>query len=73
MLYEVITEACIANLDRVRKGYEQSLTRGDMFFFGQKHNRLNGNYGTARTLMGVLPKALRYAQSPQDLMQRLIV
>ena len=64
-------EALIAHLDRIRKGYEQSLARGDMFFFGQRHNRVNGNYGTARTLMGVLPKALRNAQSPQDLLQRL--
>jgi len=36
-----------------------------------RHGRLNGNYGTARTLMGVLPNALRQAQSPQDLLQRL--
>ena len=61
----------IANLERLRKGYEQSLSRGDMFFFGQRHNRLNGNYGTARTLMKVLPKALRNADSPNDLWQRL--
>ena len=64
-------ESLIANLDRLRKGYEQSLSRGDMFFFGQRHNRVNGNYGTARTLMKVLPKALRYAESPNDLWQRL--
>jgi len=63
--------AAAASLDRIRKGYEQSLTRGDMFFFGQRHNRVNGNYGTACALMGVLPKALRYADSPNDLYQRL--
>ena len=55
----------------VRKAYEAALGQGEVFFFGQRHNRVNGNYGTARTLMGVLPKALREAQSPQDLLQRL--
>jgi hypothetical protein len=58
-------------LDRVRKGYEQALGRGEIFFFGQRHSRVNGTYGTARTLMGVLPRALRQAVSPQDLQQRL--
>lgn len=61
----------IAQLDRIRKGYETALIQGEIFFFGQRHNRINGNYGTARTLMGVLPKALRNAQSPQDLFQKL--
>jgi hypothetical protein len=32
---------------------------------------VNGTYGTGRALMGVLPNALRYAASPQDLQQRL--
>ena len=64
-------ETVIAKLDRIRKGYEEALSRGDLFFFGQRHNRVNGNYGTARTLMRVLPKALRYAESPNDLFQRL--
>ena len=64
-------DALIANLDRLRKGYEQALTRGDIFFFGQRHNRINGNLGTARTLMKVLPPALRSAESPNDLWQRL--
>jgi hypothetical protein len=59
------------NLDTLRKNYEVALSRGEMFFFGQRYNRVNGNYGTARTLIGVLPSALRYAQSPQDLEQRL--
>lgn len=64
-------EAFVANLERLRKGYDQALIQGEFFFFGQRHNRVNGNYGTARMLMEVLPKALRYAQSPQDLLQRL--
>ena len=63
--------ALVASLDRLRKGYEQALSQGEIFFFGQRHNRVNGNYGTGRTVMGVLPKALRQAQSPQDLLQRL--
>lgn len=61
----------IEGLDRIRVGYEQALARGEIFFFGQRHNRVNGTYGTARTLMGVLPKALRYAESPLDLQNRL--
>ena len=61
----------IEGLDRIRAGYEQALTRGEIFFFNQRHNRVNGTYGTARTLMGVLPKALRYAESPIDLQNRL--
>ena len=64
-------EAFVASLERLRKGYDQALIQGEFFFFGQRHNRVNGNYGTARMLMEVLPKALRYAQSPQDLLQRL--
>jgi len=58
-------------LDGRRRAYEIALGQGEIFFFGQRHNRVNGNYGTARTLMGVLPKALREAQSPQDLLQSL--
>ena len=60
-----------AKLDAMRKGYEQSLARGEFFFFGQRNSRVNGNYGTARALMKVLPNALRQSQSAQDLMQRL--
>ena len=64
-------ETLVANLERLRKGYEQALIQKEFFFFSLRQSRVNGNYGTARTLMGVLPKALRNAQSPQDLMQRL--
>lgn len=60
-----------AGLDNLRKNYEQSLAQGEFFFFSQKHSRLNGNYGTARALIGVLPKALREASSSQELMQKL--
>ena len=59
------------NLDGRRRGYEVALGQGEVFFFGQRHNRVNGNYGTARALMGVLPKALREAQSPQGLQESL--
>jgi len=64
------TEA-LAVLERLRKGYEAALSQGEVFFFSQRHNRVNGTYGTARLLLGVLPAALRYAQSPSDLMARL--
>jgi len=60
----------IEGLERLRSGYETALGRGEVFFFGPQ-KRVNGNYGTARTMMGVLPQALRQAQSPQDLLQRL--
>ena len=58
-------------IERIRKGYEQALASGEIFFFGQRHHRVNGTYGSARTLMGVLPGALRQAVSPQDLQRRL--
>jgi len=58
-------------LDTLRKNYETALGRGDIYFFSERHSRVNGTYGTARTLFAVLPNALRYAQSPQDLMARL--
>ena len=61
----------IESLDRVRRNYEQALARGEIYFFGKRHHRVNGTRGTARTLMGVLPRALRNASSPQDLLQRL--
>jgi hypothetical protein len=63
--------AAVAGLERLRKGYEQALAQSEFFFFSSRNNRVNGNYGTARALMSVLPKALRYAQSPQGLLQRL--
>ncbi|MDD4101062.1 MAG: hypothetical protein PHU80_00325 [Kiritimatiellae bacterium] len=59
-------EAMLEGLERLRKGYEVALGRGEIFFFGSQ-KRVNGNYGSARTMMGVLPKALRQAQSPQEL------
>jgi len=65
------TDEIRASLERLRKGYELALAQGEVFFFSKRSNRVNGNYGTARTLMSVLPKALRNAQSPQDLMMRL--
>jgi hypothetical protein len=58
-------------LDTLRKGYELALGQGEVFFFSERQSRLNGNYGTARTLLQVLPGSLRNAQSPLDLMQRL--
>ena len=66
-----LKEELRTKLDGVRKGYELALGRGEVFFFSERHSRLNGTYGTARTLLGVLPAALRQAQSPMDLMQRL--
>lgn len=64
-------QRAVVLLDRYRSSYEQALSRGDLFFFSQRHNRVNGNYGTARTLFKVLPAAMRYAESPSDLWQRL--
>ena len=64
-------ELAVEALERIRKGYEQALGNGEIFFFGHRHHRVNGTYGSARTLMGVLPRALRQAVSAQDLQQRL--
>lgn len=58
-------------LDAIRVRFEQGLARGEIYFFSPKYGRVNGTYGTAKTLFSVLPEALRYAQSPQDLMSRL--
>ena len=58
-------------LDTLRKKYETELGRGDIYFFSERNSRVNGTYGTAKTLFAVLPNALRYAQSPQDLMTKL--
>ena len=60
-----------ARLETIRKGYEVALGRGDFYFFSQRHSLVNGSYGSAKTLFSVLPSALRYAQSPQDLMAKL--
>lgn len=66
-----LREELKVKIDNVRKGYELALGRGELFFFSERQSRLNGNYGTARALIGVLPDAMRNAQSPLDLMQRL--
>lgn len=66
-----LREELKGKIDNIRKGYEMALGRGEFFFFSERQSRLNGNYGTARTLIGVLPDAMRNAQSPLDLMQRL--
>lgn len=63
-------EAWLQGLEKLRKGYDDALGRGEVFFFGPK-KRVNGNYGSARTMMGVLPQALRHSQSPQELLRRL--
>lgn len=64
-------EQTIEALDRTRQSYEQAIAKGEIFLFGKRHNRVNGTYGSARTLLGVLPRALRYATSAQDLQMRL--
>jgi len=58
-------------LDDKRDAYERAIAKGELFFFSTTHNRINGNYGTARTLLEVLPGALRYARSPTELMTLL--
>ncbi len=58
-------------LDMVRARFEMGLTQGEIYFFNPKFGRVNGTYGTAKALFYVLPEALRYSQSPQDLMVRL--
>lgn len=58
-------------LDSIRQRYEVGLAHGEIFLFNYKYGSLNGTYGTAKTLFSVLPEAVRYSQSPQDLMGRL--
>lgn len=58
-------------LDMMRQRFEVGLAQGEIFLFNYKYGRLNGTYGTAKTLFSVLPEAVRYSQSPQDLMARL--
>ncbi len=58
-------------LDMMRQRFEVGLAQGEIFLFNYKYGRLNGTYGTAKTLFSVLPEAVRYSQSPQDLMSRL--
>jgi hypothetical protein len=58
-------------LDMIRARFELGLAQGEIYFFNHKYGRVNGTYGTAKALFAVLPEALRYSQSPQDLMARL--
>jgi len=58
-------------LDTLRKNYEIALGRGDIYFFSDGRSRMNGTYGTARTLFAVLPSALRNSRTPQELLARL--
>jgi len=58
-------------LDAIRLRFELGLGQGEIYFFSPKNGRVNGTYGTARALFMVLPEAVRYAQSPQDLLSRL--
>lgn len=58
-------------LDEKRESYERAIAKGELYFFNTAHNQINGNYGTARTLMEVLPGALRYSRSPSELMDLL--
>jgi len=60
-----------ARLDTLRKNYEIALGRGDIYFFSDGRARVNGTYGTARTLFSVLPAALRTSRTPQELHARL--
>lgn len=58
-------------LDKLRLRYETALSRKEIFFFSARHTLISGNSGVARTLIGVLPTALRAATSPDDLLARL--
>ena len=58
-------------LDAIRMRFEVGLAQGEIFLFNDKNGRINGTYGTAKALFAVLPEAVRYSKSPQDLMSRL--
>ncbi len=55
-------------LEDKRYSYERAISKGELYFFGPSHDLINGNYGTARTLIDVLPAALRYSRSPEELL-----
>ena len=65
------TDELRTRLDTLRKSYETALGRGDIYFFAEGRSRVNGTYGSAKTLFSVLPAALRSARTPQDLLTRL--
>ena len=58
-------------LDTLRLRYETALSRKEILFFSYGHTMITGNRGVARTLIGVLPTALRASTSPADLLARL--
>jgi len=58
-------------LNEQRAFYERAIAKGELFFFGTMHNKINGTYGSARVLFEVLPSALRYSRSPEELLRRL--
>ncbi|MBQ9431574.1 MAG: hypothetical protein IJU44_08475 [Kiritimatiellae bacterium] len=60
-----------AALDKARATYENRLAKNDIYFFSTSHSRINGNYGTARSMLEVLPEALYAATSAEDLFARL--
>lgn len=59
------------NMLRVAKTYEEYLYYGNFLFVGRTHSRLTGPYLSARTLMEVLPMAMRTSTSGDDLKAKL--
>lgn len=59
------------SLDEQRAFYERAIAKGELYFFGSTHHKINGTYGTARALIEVLPDALRYSLTPSELQSRL--
>lgn len=58
-------------LERIRKRIELGLAHNEIFFFSYNRPLVNGNYGSARTLMEVLPNALRVSNNAYQLKQHL--
>lgn len=61
----------LAYLEKTRRAYELGLSRNEIYFFSESHSRVNGNYGSARTMLDVLPDALKTARSADDLLDQL--
>lgn len=59
------------SLNEQRAFYERAIAKGELYFFGTMHHKINGTYGTARALFEVLPSALRYSRTPAELQSRL--
>jgi len=58
-------------MTKLVQAYHNRLRCGHFIFVGNSHARVTGTYASAKTLVAVLPEALRYSANGNDLMTRL--